>query len=466
MEELVKEIADLKALVNRLLLRIEELEAENADLRRQLGQNSSNSHKPPSSEGYSKKPLIKPALSKPAGKKPGGQSGHPGKTLQLVANPDQIHTHGATHCSSCGLALQGEGQIVARRQVFDLPPTAMWVSEHQLVAHHCQCGCKQTGQFPGHVAAPVQYGPRIHAQSIMLNVDYRLPFAKISQLWADLTGYAYNPATLTSAQTKLYEQLAPIETQIKEQLKTAPVCHFDETGLRVEGTLKWLHLASNEQYTYLFIHDKRGQQALLSQESIFPECINWTVHDCWASYFTVGNGRHSLCGAHLLRELQALIEQGCQWAQAMHEYLIAAYQATRHRPIGLDQQAHWRMHYQQICQQADREEHPAIAFFKPNGRQTKPKRTKGRNLLERLIRHEKAVLAFAFEAGVPFTNNQAERDLRTAKVKQKISNCFRRAGGATAYARIAGFISTIRKMNRNIMNNIENVLMENFEWAT
>jgi|JI6StandDraft_1071083.scaffolds.fasta_scaffold131764_1 transposase len=466
MEELVKEIADLKALVNRLLLRIEELEAENADLRRQLGQNSSNSHKPPSSEGYSKKPLIKAALPKSSGKKPGGQSGHPGKTLQLVEYPDEIHTHSATHCGSCGLALEGEGQVVARRQVFDLPPTAMWVSEHQLVAHRCQCGCEQTGRFPANVVAPVQYGARIHAQSIVLNVDYRLPFAKISQLWADLTGYAYNPATLISAQTKLYEQLNPIETQIKEQLKAGPVCHFDETGLRVDGGLKWLHLASNEQYTYFFVHDKRGQEALLSQESIFPDCVNWTIHDCWASYFTVGKGRHSLCGAHLLRELQALIEQGCQWAKAMHDYLMAAYEATRHGPIGLNQQALWRMNYQQICQQADLEEHPAITFFKPNGSLGKPKRTKGRNLLQRLIRHEEAVLAFAFESGVPFTNNQAERDLRTAKVKQKISNCFRRVGGANAYARIASFISTIRKMNRNIMNNIENVLMGNFEWAT
>lgn len=466
MEELVKEIADLKALVDRLLLRIEELEAENADLRRQLGQNSSNSHKPPSSEGYLKKPLIKPALSKPAGKKPGGQKGHPGKTLQLVEHPDRIYTHRATHCCSCGLALEGEGQIVARRQVFDLPPTRLWVCEHQVVAHRCQCGCEQTGQFPSDVVAPVQYGSRIHAQSIVLNVDYRLPFAKISQLWADLTGYAYNPATLITSQSKLYEQLAPIETQIKEQLKTAPVCHFDETGLRVEGALKWLHLASNDQYTYFFVHAKRGQQALLSDESIFPECVNWTIHDCWASYFTVGKGRHSLCGAHLLRELQALIEQGRQWAQTMHDYLMAAYQVSRHGPICLNQQANWTNQYRQICQQADMEEHPAIAFFKPNGRQTKPKRTRGRNLLERLIRHEKAVLAFAFEAAVPFSNNQAERDLRTAKVKQKISNCFRRASGATAYARIAGFISTIRKMNRNIMNNIESVLMGNFEWAT
>ena len=466
MEELVKEISELKALVNRLLLRIEELEAENADLRRQLGQNSSNSHKPPSSEGYSKKSLIKSALPKSSGKKPGGQHGHTGKTLQLVEHPDEIHTHSASHCGHCGLALQGEGQVVCRRQVFDLPATRLWVSQHELVAHHCSCGHKQVGEFPSDVVAPVQYGTRIHAQSIVLNVDYRLPFSKISQLWADLTGYAYNPATLISAQSNLYEQLAPIEAQIKTQLKAAPVCHFDETGLRIEGGLKWLHLASNHLYTYFFVHDKRGQQALLSEDSIFAECMNWTIHDCWLSYFTVGKGRHCLCGAHLLRELQALIDQGRQWAKAMHEYLMEAYRTTQHGPIPTDQQAHWRRRYQQICQQADQEEHPPIYFVKANGRLGRAKRTTGRNLLQRLMLHQEAVLAFAFESGVPFTNNQAERDLRAAKVKQKVSNCFRTIGGAIAYARIAGFISTTRKMNLNIILNIESVLQGTFQWAT
>lgn len=150
----------------------------------------------------------------------------------------------------------------------------------------------------------------------------------------------------------------------------------------------------------------------------------------------------------------------------MHDYLMRAYQATRHGPITLNQQVHWRVNFQQICQQADFEEPAAITFFKPDARLGKPKRTKGRNLLQRLMYHQEAVLAFAFQAGVPFTNNQAERDLRVAKVKQKVSNCFRRVSGANAYARIAGFISTIRKMNRNIIRDIENILIGNFQWAT
>lgn len=465
-EQLKALIYSLRAEVERLMARVKELEVENAELRARLAQNSANSHKPPAAEGYHKKPLIKPALPKTPGKKPGGQAGHPGKTLQMIETPDAIQRHQATHCQQCGLTLTGEGQVVARRQVFDLPNPRLFVEEHQLIAHQCRCGCEQTGQFPDHVAAPVQYGPRIHAHSILLNVDYRVPFLRVSQWWAELTGYAYNPATLATTQTVVFKQLEPVEEHSKSGLIAASVCHFDETGLRVAGKLHWLHVACNAQYTHLFVHPKRGKDALCSEQSVFEDCHNWIVHDCWSSYFSAGKGRHSLCGAHLLRELTAQIEGGSQWAKAMHGYLLRAYQATRGGPLALAEQARWRSEYEQICQQADAEELPALIFFKKDGRPERSKRTKGRNLLERLTGHQAAVLAFAFEAGVPFTNNQAERDLRPAKVKQKVSNCFRTLAGAACYARISGFISTMRKNKLNVVEQLTNVLSGSFAWAT
>lgn len=464
---------ELKALISSLLAevqclkdRVQELELENAELKARLAQNSANSHKPPSTDGLAKKPLIKPALSKEVGKKVGGQPGHPGKTLQFVEQPDLIHTHQLTQCHQCGLLLQGLGQVVARRQVFDLPQPRLWVEEHRVVAHQCTCGCVQKGQFPVGVDAPVQYGSRIQAQSVLLNVDYRLPFAKVQQFWADLTGYAYNPSTLVSVQTTLDEQLIPIQEQIKEQLKAAAVCHFDETGVRVAGKLQWLHVASNQHYTHLFVHPKRGQEALLAPQSIFSDCHNWTVHDCWASYFSVGKGRHALCGAHLLRELAALIEQGSKWANAMHSYLLEAYKASRHGPLLTPEAVPWRDYYEQLCGQADQEELPPLVFFKANGHTGRSKRNKGRNLLDRLILHQEAVLAFAFEPGVPFTNNQAERDLRPVKVKQRVSGCFRTESGAGVYARISGFVSTMRKNGRNAVDELASVLGGSFQWAT
>jgi transposase len=467
------DLEELKALINSLLAEIQrlkahvhELETENAELKARLAQNSANSSKPPSSDGLLKKPLIKPALPKQAGKKPGGQPGHPGQTLRFVEQPDLIHTHQATQCHQCGLPLQGPGQVLARRQVFDLPPPRLEVTEHQLVVHQCACGCVMRGQFPAGVQAPVQYGPRIHAQSVLLNVDYRVPFAKIRQFWADLTDYGYNPATLVSVQTALDEQLIPIEEQVKEQLKAAQVCHFDETGLRVGGQLQWVHVASNEVYTHLFVHPKRGQAALLSAQSVFGDCVNWTVHDCWASYFAAGKGRHALCGAHLLRELAGLIEQGSVWAKALHSYLLEAYKASRHGPILVSERVYWRDCYEQLCGQANEEELPPLVFFKANGETGRAKRSKGRNLLDRLIRHQDAVLAFAFEAGVPFTNNQAERDLRPVKVKQRVSGCFRTASGGRIYARLSGFISTMRKQGRNVVDELASVLSGSFQWTT
>lgn len=459
-------IVSLMAEVQRLKARVEELEAENAGLRSRLAQNSANSNKPPSTDGLAKKPLIQPALPKQGGKKIGGQTGHTGNTLQMVQTPDLIHTHQATHCHQCGLPLDGPGRLVSKRQVFDLPAPRLWVEEHQLIAHQCRCGCEASGQFPTNVAAPVQYGPRIQAQSVLLNVDYRIPFAKVHQFWADLTGHAYNPATLINTQTALGEQLAPIEVQIKEQLKVAHVCHVDETGVRVEGKLHWLHVASNDSYTHLFVHPKRGKDALLSAQSIFSACLNWTVHDCWKSYFSVGKGRHALCGAHLLRELAGRMESGSVWARQMHSFLLEAYKASRPGPIGPREAVHWRDCYGQLCEQADEEELAPLVFFKANGETGRANRSKGRNLLDRLILHQDAVLAFAFESGVPFTNNQAERDLRGVKVKQRVSGCFRSAGGAAMYARISGFISTMRKQGRSVVDTLADVLTGSFQWVT
>ena len=460
------DITQLKALILAQQEEITALKAVIADLTARLGQHSANSHKPPSSDGLAKKPLVKPALPKQAGKKLGGQAGHAGKTLLFVEQPDLIHIHQASQCQQCGLPLQGPGRVVARRQVFDLPQPRLFVEEHRLVTHQCACGCVLRGQFPAGVDAPVQYGPRIQAQRVLLKVDYRIPFAKIRQFWADLTGYGYNPATLVSVQTSLDEQLVPIEEQIKEQLKAASVCHFDETGLRVGGKLQWLHVASNEAYTHLFVHSKRGQDALLSPQSSFSDCVNWTVHDCWASYFTVGKGRHALCGAHLLRELAGLTEQGSQWASGMHSFLLEAYKSSRHGPLLAREQVYWRDCYEQLCGQADEDELPVLVFFKANGQTGRPKRSKGRNLLDRLIRHQDAVLAFAFWPGVPFTNNQAEGDLRPVKVKQRVSGCFRTEVGAGVYARISGFVSTMRKQGRNVVDELTSVLSGSFQWAT
>ena len=472
MEKLLAKIPDLEALIGQLQAENRQLRAEIEELRARLAQNSTNSSRPPAADGLQKK-TIKPALIKQAGKKPGGQPGHPGKTLLFAEQPDLIHTYRAMQCQQCGLPLQGPGQVVARRQVFDLPQPRLFVEEHQVLAHKCPCGCVQTGHFPAGVDAPVQYGPRIQAQSILLNIDNKLPFAKIYQFWADLTGYGYNPATLTQAQTTLAHQLVPIQVHIGQQIRQARVVHFDETGLRVAGKLHWLHRSAaavtcTGLWTYLFIHPSRGQKALQSPESLFEGCINWLVHDCWSSYFTGTVGRHALCGAHLLRELQGQIDADRLWAVGLHAYLLALYKATRQGPLPAHERKPWQATCRQLCQKGLEEEPGPIIWYTVSGkvRKGRAKQTKGRNLLDRLVVHESAVLAFAFEAGVPFTNNEAERALRPAKIKQKVSGGFRSEAGAEQYARIGGFIATLRKQNYNVVEQLANVLQGRFQWAT
>jgi transposase len=445
LRELLAEVAQLKAENARL-------KEENAELLRRLGMDSSNSHKPPSSDGLAKKRVyLKPGLPKAKVKEKGGQKGHKGETLGQVAEPEQVVLHVAKNCAGCGCDFRAEAlasvRIVEKRQVFDLPPATLEVTEHQLGTVKC-CGLEQRGTFPDEVVASVQYGARVSALATMLSVDYRLPLERIGQLFSDLYGYELNSSTVLASLRRGYERLAPTEAKVKNQLLAQGVVHFDETGLRSEGKLHWLHTASSQDYTHLFVHEKRGTDALNSSDSVLKDFKGVAVHDCWSSYFTFSSCCHALCGAHLLRELRALVEQGSVWASLMHSYLLELYQSVR--PL-TNEIKPWLARYQALLEQADQEE-PL-----PTQGKSRPKLSPGRALPGRLTKHQTAVLAFAFEQDVPFTNNQAERDIRPAKVKLKVCGTFRTLTGAKHYARIQGVISTLRKQRMNVFTSLHDL---------
>ena len=441
-----QQITELQTSLQAALRRIAELEA-------MLGQNSRNSSRPPSSDGLRKAP----AFPRSSGKARGGQKGHRGDTLKLVAQADKVILHPVVDVCSCGGDLsQVEGQVRAKRQVFDLPPQALVVTEHQCQSKQCSsCGKVYQATFPEEVSAPVQYGGGVKALVSLLNVGYNMPVGSIKSLFADLFGYPLNEATIQGANTLYYEQLAQEESIIVNHLQQEKVVHADESGLRVEGKLHWLHVASSALFTYFYRHCKRGRGALEDQRSALSAFSGWVVHDCWASYFTGGNYRHALCGAHLLRELAALIEQGSQWATQMHELLVATYLACEKGKSYLSAVALQTTlkEYQAILQQAHQEEPPPEPSTKGRAKQTK-----GRNLMNRLAKHQTAVLAFAQHEEVPFTNNLAERDIRPWKTKLKVSGCFRTTTGADHYARIRGFISTARKQQKQVFNELCRVL--------
>jgi len=451
--EIPNDIAILKDIVSKLLSRIEDLEAENAtlksinaDLLSRLNKNSKNSNKPPSTDGLAKKP----AFPRSQGKKTGGQLGHKGKTLEIVSHPDHTIVHHAEFCPCCSKIFSSDDveQIVARRQVFDIPQPRLEVTEHQIGLITC-CQQEHKGSFPVAVGQPVQYGTKIKALSVLLNTDYKIPFEKISQLLSDLYSCSFNESTAISANQACFDALETVQESIKSKILQAQVTHFDETGMRVEAKLHWFHTASTILFTYLFVHAKRGAEALNSSESLIKDFTNWAIHDCWASYFEFKQCAHALCNAHILRELESLKEGGSKWAIEMQDLLLELFQLSQKATIIVPDKDIWLQKYTQICQNGDQEEPPPA-----KGKRGKPKSTKGRNLLKRLLLHQQGILAFAFIEHIPFTNNQAERDIRCLKTKQKVATSFRTFNGAKTYARIQSVVSTLRKHNMNVFQNL------------
>ena len=445
MNEVPNDIVGLKALVEQLLKKIDRLENENAELRRRLGLNSGNSDKPPSSDGYGKK-SVKPGLPKAKKRAAGGQKGHQGDTLKRTEHPDYVKLHLPSQCSCCGRMFGEEDffEVIQGRQVFDLPEPKLEVTEHRIGRISC-CGRAHQGEYPADVTAPVQYGAGVRALVAKLSVDCRMPMEQISGLFEDMYGYPLNAATIECVLQRAYELSAPIEEKIRSALLRTETVHFDETGIRAAGKLNWLHVASAEACTCLFVHQKRGTAALRSEFSILKDFKGNAVHDCWSPYFRFDGMRHVLCGAHLLRELAGLMDDGSLWAEEMREFLLDLYKMPH--PVAAAEEV--RKHCHVILAHADAEEPPPQP-----GSRGKPKHSVGRNLLNRLKKHEEGVLAFALEENVPFTNNQAERDLRPAKVKQKISGCFRTETGAKVYARLQALVSTFRKQGLKIFASL------------
>ena len=467
--QMAQEILELKNTIRFLLLKLEKLEEanellkaanellkeENETLRRKLGETSANSHKPPSSDGYGKKP----AIEKEKGGKKGGQEGHKGDTLKKVESADKIEIHHACSCSECGRAFnesEVEG-IIGSRQVFDIPTPKLEVTEHQIGVIKC-CGKIHQGEYPAGVESPVQYGSRIKALSVFLSIDCKISFKRVSKLLSDLYGCKYNESTTESSIKRCYELLEPTEYYILDRIQESKIAHFDETGNRVNGKLHWVHVICTTYFTYMFVDEKRGHEAIGGIKSILQEYMGCAVHDCWGPYFKYKNASHALCNAHILRELQALKDVGSKWAEQMHKLLLETYKETEKGTKRLADGAYLIERYEIICENGLREEPPPVYSS-----QNRPKNTKGRNLLLRLINHQQAVLAFAFDDDIPFTNNQAERDIRCTKVKQKVSGGFRTFKGACFFARIQGVISTFRKHSLNIFSLFVDIFNLNFE---
>ena len=413
------------------------------DLQSRLSLNSRNSSKPPSSDGLNK---PKPKSLRPSGQKPsGGQKGHPGNTLARTNNPDEIITHEIPLiCDHCRRPL-ASAEVVQSRQVFDIPRPQLMVTEHRILQTTCACGKTHRSRFPAEVEASLQYGPRLQAAMVYLNQYQLLPLQRTADLLRDVCGVPVSQATVQKACVISKTRLLTTTDAIKNTLRQAPVLHVDESGLRVNKTLQWLHVAVTPLLTWMQAHEKRGQEAFTAL-NVLPDFRGILVHDGWIPYRSL-NCTHGLCNAHHLRELTYVYEELKQaWAKDLMDLLVCAQQQKQ--ALSRARLEHMRFVYEAILDEGEKENPRALA----TGKKGRTKQTKAANLIHRLRTQAEDVWRFATVPEVPFTNNLAEQAIRMPKVKQKISGGFRTQEGLEIFCVVRSYLATMRKQGANLFD--------------
>ncbi|MET7952255.1 IS66 family transposase [Micromonospora sp. NPDC005324] len=412
---------ELLALLVELRERVDRLEAENVELRRRLGLNSSNSSKPPSSDGLAK-PRPRPGESKSSGRRRGKQPGAPGWTLELVADPDQVVGHRPQRCvnPACGAGLaNGREYGRQRRQVVELPDRRPQVTEHRLVAVQC-AGCGQVSEpaVPDGVSGRVQYGTGVKAAAVYARAAQFLPYGRAAALMGDLLGVRVSVGFVHQVVAEAARRLGPFTSHLAALLRTEQVLHADETPARLGGGFKYVHVACTPALTLLHVGGR--SKADIDAGGVLPGFTGTLVRDGYAAYQHLTDAEHAWCGAHLIRDLRGVHEtdpSGQEWAEVMAGTLLLAKQITEQAvaagraTLTAEEVSHIRACYA-----------GALAY----GRQQNPPDRDGRlsragTLVERFHLHRDMILRFTVDLAVPFTNNQAERDLRPVKLQQKIS---------------------------------------------
>jgi len=411
--------AEIEDLIASLKAQILALQAENSELRRRLGLDSSNSSKPPSSDGLKKKPRILGSLRGRSDKQSGGQKGHQGGTLRQVANPDAAVRHEACACGHCGAALDATSATgIEKRQVFDIPERPLLVTEHQATIYHCmRCRGVTKATFPEGVVSPTQYGERIKAAAIYLNVQQLIPEDRAAQALSDLFGAPLIcPASIVAWVGKKARELCQVYEAIGQRVAEAGVRHLDETGYRIAGKLHWLHTTSSLSFTFYRAGEKRGElQALIEFEK-----------EPWAELMRT-----------MLLDANAAVDKAREaGACALPPETVAAFTERYWAAVRLGLGYHRQL--------------PKLEPKSPS--RGRSKQRPGHNLLERLKTFKTETLRFMTDFDVPFTNNLAEQDLRMMKVRMKISGCFRTLEGARIFVTLRSVVSTARKQGCNILH--------------
>ncbi len=454
-EQRDRHMAQRDELIAQLLQRVQALEER-------VAKDSHNSSLPPSSDRFVRQKKSR-SLRKSSGKKAGGQDGHSGATLEMSETPDEvIALSPITQCQHCQADLRGiTAKARERRQVIDVPLPRLHVTEYQGEGKQCpHCQGYTSPPFPTGATAPVQYGPRLGAMAVYLVIQQLLPWKRTCEVLADLVGVQVSEGTLAGLIQRTAEPLVPVEAQIKTALSAAKVIHQDETGLYVKNRRAWMHSTSTSQLTHYQVHESRGHEALDSI-GILATFSGVSVHDGWSAYFRYGCA-HGLCLVHILRELTYLAEDlGLCWASTLKTLLLSMKHATDEAraqgkmSLAPPEVAHFTACFLAVLDEGDLV-HPRAPT--PAGKRGKAKQHPARNLLDRLRKHQSAVLLFLERLDVPFDNNLAERDIRMVKVQQKVSGSFRSTEGAATFCRIRGYLSTLRKQGIHVFSALHATL--------
>jgi transposase len=395
-----------------------------------------------------------------SGREPGGQPGHPGATLAVVADPDELVRHEPDWCAGCGVGLADAPQVgVERRQVVDLPPVRVRVTEHQLIARRCGCGVTSCGTAPAGVTAPVQYGSRITAIIVYLYVGQFLSKQRTATALAELFGTPVSEGTVAAMTARAAAGLDSFLAVVRQRIADADVAGFDETGLRVAGSLHWVHCARTDKYSLITCHRKRGR-AGIDDAGVLDRFRGVAVHDAWAPYDTYISAEHQLCCAHALRELAAITEttpagQWC-WATQAGDALVAMQRLVTEAATGtVDPDA--------LAEQT----HRYLSAAQIRATQTEPRSNlamrREHALARRLLDRRDDYLRFTRDLRIPADNNGSERDIRMIKLRQKISGCLRTLAGARQFCAIRSYLSTAAKHGRQLFDTLV-MLAEGRPW--
>ena len=466
--ELNRQIAQLQDQVKALNKELKEARAQTLLAREAhlatVMKNSQTSSLPPSTDTHKRTR----SLRERSGRKPGGQVGHRGTTLSFVAEPDRLVIHAPQSCQMCGSSLSASDVASSeRRQVHDLPQQQIEVTEHQAQTKVChRCGTKNRAKFPEGVNAPVQYGEGIRAVAAYLMGYQLLPYDRCAEAMNDLFDCPLSAGTLATMVKECAGELSEPLLLIKEGLSKSEVIGVDETNLRVNQKQQWVHVSSTDNWT-LLCHDKRRGSVAIEQIGILSDYTGVCVHDGFTAYDHYRQCQHGLCNAHILRELNYVIETSkASWATEMKQLMLdiktevgKANEAGKKR-LAVRREQEFLTRYERIVGEAGKL-YPPLKRKKYRSKTRRPRESPivaaARKLVNRLGAKRDEILLFMRDFSVPFDNNQAERDLRMLKVKQKISGCFRTERGAEEFCQMRSYISTMKKQGHSVMATIRSV---------